>query len=141
MILDNHKSHIYLAAMDKARESGIVLPTIPPKTSHKLQPLDKSVFSPFKASYNRAADNWMRSNPGKRVTIYEIADLIHEAHLNSILSGFSSIGNWPYYPDVLSSADFAPAVVTDNDVATEQMNSSVQTLHSLQDAHQLVAEE
>ena len=51
------------------------------------------MFSPFKESYNRAADNWMRSNPGKKVTIYEIADLIHEAHLNSmvprnILSGF-----------------------------------------------------
>ena len=93
VILDNHESHISLAAIDKARECGIVLLTIPPKTSHKLQPLDKSVFSPFKASYNRAADNWMRSSPGKRVTIYKIADLIHEAHLNSILSGFSSTGN------------------------------------------------
>ena len=146
VILDNHKSYISLAAIDKARKRGIVLLTIPPKISHKLQPLDKSVFSPFKASYNRAADNWMRSNPGKRVTIYEIADLIHEAHLNSlvprnILSEFRSTGNWPYNPDVLSSADFAPAVVTDNDVATEQMNSPIQTLHSLQDAIQLAAEE
>ena len=145
-ILGNHDSHISLAAIDKARERGIVLLTIPPKTSHKLQPLDESMFSPFKASYNRAADNWMRSNPGKTVTIYEIADLIHEAHLKSmvprnVLSGFSSTGNWPYNPDVLLSADFAPAVVTDNDVATEQMNSLVQTLHSLQDAIQLAAEE
>ena len=146
VILDNHESHISLAAIDKARERGIVLLTIPPKTSHKLQPLDKSVFSPFKASYNRAADNSMRSNPGKRVTIYEIADLIHEAHLNfmvsrNILSGFSSTGNWPYNRDVLSSADLAPTVVPDNDVATEQMNSHVQTLHLLQDAIQLAAEE
>ena len=65
--LDNHESHISLAAIDKARECGIVLLRIPPKTSHKLQPLAKSVFSPFKASYNRAADNWMRSNPGKKL--------------------------------------------------------------------------
>ena len=97
------------------------------------------------SSYNRVADNWMRSNPGKRVAIYEIANLIHEAHLNSvvphILSGFSSTGNWPYNPDVLSSADFAPAVVSDNDVATDQMNNPVQTSHSLQDAIQLAAEE
>ena len=144
--MDNHESHISLAAIDKAREGGIVLLTIPLKTFHKLQPLNKSVCSPFKASYNRAADNWMRSNPGKRVPIYEIADLIHEAHLNSmvprnILSGFSSTVNCLYNPDVLSSADFAPAVVTDNDIATEQMNSPVQTLHSLQDAIQLAAEE
>ena len=146
VILDNHESLISLAAIDKARKRGIVLLTIPPKTSHKLQPLEKSMFSPFKASYYRAADNWMRSNPGKGVTIYEIADLIHEAHLNfmvprNILSGFSSTGNWPYNPDALSSADFAPAVVTDNDVATEQMSSPVQTIHSLQDDIQLAAEE
>ena len=42
---------------------------------------------------------------------------------------------------MLSSANFSPAVVTDNDVATEQMNSPVQTLHSLQDAIQLAAKE
>ena len=88
----------------------------------------------------------MRSISGKKVTIYEIADLIHEAHLNSMVprnipSGFSSTVNCLYNPDVLSSADFAPAVVTDNDIATEQMNSPVQTLHSLQDAIQLAAEE
>ena len=59
----------------------------------------------------------------------------------NILSGFSSTGNWPHNPDVLLSADFAPAVVTNNDVATEQMNSLVQTLHLLQDAFQLAAEE
>ena len=88
----------------------------------------------------------MRSIPGKKVTIYEIADLIHEAHLNSMVprnipSGFSSTVNCLYNPNVLSSADFAPAVVTDNDIATEQMNSPIQTLHSLQDAIQLAAEE
>ena len=59
----------------------------------------------------------------------------------NILSGFSATGNWPYNLDVLSSADFAPAVATDNDVATEQINSPIESLHSLQDAIQLAAEE
>jgi len=98
IILDNHESHISLGAVDKARERGIVLLTIPPKTSHKLQPLDKAVFKSFKAGCNRAMDHWLRSNPGKRVTIYEIPALVHEAHLASmvprnIISGFSSTGN------------------------------------------------
>ena len=52
--LDNHESHISLRAIDKAVSSGIVMLTIPPHTSHRLQPLDKSVFGPLKSSYNRA---------------------------------------------------------------------------------------
>ena len=65
LILDNHESHISLVVIDKAKSAGIVMFTIAPHTSNQLQLLDKSVFGPFKASYCRAMDNWMRSNPGK----------------------------------------------------------------------------
>ena len=34
LLLDNHKSHITLRAIDKAKSSGIVMLTIPSKTSH-----------------------------------------------------------------------------------------------------------
>ena len=44
LILDNHKSHISLVAVDKCRELGIVLLTISPHTSHHLQPLDKCIW-------------------------------------------------------------------------------------------------
>ena len=60
VLLDNHETHISLSVIDKAREKGIVLLTISTKTSHKLQPLDKTVFGSFKFSYNRAMDNWLR---------------------------------------------------------------------------------
>ena len=65
LLLDNHKSHISLRVIDKAKSSGIVMLTIPPKISHRLQPLDVSVFGPFKRSYNKAMDNWMRTYPGQ----------------------------------------------------------------------------
>ena len=57
IILDNHEAHILLIVINKAREQSIILLTFPPKTLHKLQPLDKAVFGSFKASYNRAMDN------------------------------------------------------------------------------------
>ena len=63
IILYNREAHISLAAIDKARECGIVLLTIPPHTSHKLQPLDRTVYGPFKTSYNKAMDNWLRFHP------------------------------------------------------------------------------
>ena len=76
--MGNHKSHISLRAINKARERGIVLLNIPPKTSHKLQPLIKTVFGSFKNGYNKAIDNWMRCKPGKTHTINNILALIHQ---------------------------------------------------------------
>ena len=64
LLLDNHESHIPLRVINKAKSSGIVMLTIPPKTSHRLQPLDVLVFGPFKRSYNKAMDNWMRTYAG-----------------------------------------------------------------------------
>ena len=59
IILDGHNSHKTLAAVDKARDCGITIITLPPHTTHKLQPLDRTYFKPFKSYYNRAADNWI----------------------------------------------------------------------------------
>lgn len=63
LILDNHETHISLRALNLAKEKGIVMLTIPPHTSHRLQPLDTAVYGPFKTYYNRAIDGWMRSYP------------------------------------------------------------------------------
>ena len=118
LILDNHESHISLDVIDKAKSAGIVMLTIPPHTSHQLQSLDKSVFGPFKASYCRTMDNWMRSNPGKNVTIYEIPALVKKAQLaamtpKNILSRFECTGTWPFKREIFTKLDFAPATVTD----------------------------
>ena len=56
LMLDNHDLHISLEAVDLARVNGIVMLTLPPHTSHHLQPLDKSVLGPFKKAYNRTMD-------------------------------------------------------------------------------------
>lgn len=41
--LDNHEAHISLRGVDIAKKKGIVLFTLPPHTSHLLQPLGKSI--------------------------------------------------------------------------------------------------
>ena len=84
LILDNLKAHISLKAVEKAKSNGIVLLTLPPHTSHRMQPLDVTVFGPFKTLYSRALDGWMRSNPGKTVSIYQIAGLVNEAFLSAV---------------------------------------------------------
>jgi hypothetical protein len=42
LILDGHNNHKSLEAIMEAKQAGIHLLSIPPHTSHKLQPLDNS---------------------------------------------------------------------------------------------------
>ena len=56
IVLDNVESHITIRSIDLARENGVVLLTLPPHTSHRLQPLDRAVYRPFKKAYNVAMD-------------------------------------------------------------------------------------
>ena len=57
LLLDNHDSHVSLDLVDYCRENGVVLVTFPPHCSHKLQPLDRSVYGPFKKFFNASCDS------------------------------------------------------------------------------------
>jgi hypothetical protein len=69
LILDNHEPHLSVTAINVAKENWIVMLTLPPHRSYKLQPLDCTVFGPYKAYFNACFNDWMLSNPGKPVTI------------------------------------------------------------------------
>lgn len=60
LILDNVEAHITIKTTDLARENGVVLLTLPPHTSHRLQPLGRAIYGPFKRAYNAAMDGWIR---------------------------------------------------------------------------------
>jgi hypothetical protein len=48
---------------------------LPPHISHKLQPMDRTVFGSYKAHYNACLNDWMLSNSDKSVTIYNVAGI------------------------------------------------------------------
>ncbi|GBM45752.1 hypothetical protein AVEN_23196-1 [Araneus ventricosus] len=56
LIADNHTSHCSLPAVSSCRENHITFLTLPPHTSHVLQPLDKCFFVPLKALYSYEAE-------------------------------------------------------------------------------------
>ncbi|XP_047142247.1 uncharacterized protein LOC124816638 [Hydra vulgaris] len=131
LLLDNHESHISVPVLDFCIESGIVLITFPPHCSHKLQPLDLTVYGPLKTYYNTAVTDWMVSNPGKTITIYEIPKLAEKAiplafKLQNIQTGFEKSGIWPFNSNIFSDEDFVCSSITDrylpgeNNVATEK---------------------
>ena len=76
LLLDNHESHIYIKGLDFAKENGIVMLSFPSHCTHRLQPLNRSIYGPFKKYFNTVADEWHLNNPGKGTTIYDLPALV-----------------------------------------------------------------
>lgn len=118
LIMDNHSSHISLEGTSYARDNHIVILTLPPHGSHKLQPLDVAVHGPLKTKYAIECEKWMNRNPGRGITQFQIASLFntaykHTASLSNAESGFRSTGIYPFADDLFDEIDFAPSNVTD----------------------------
>ncbi|XP_045778142.1 uncharacterized protein LOC123876058 [Maniola jurtina] len=117
LIMDNHESHLCIEALDIAKENGVTILTLHPHTSAKLQPLDVGIYSPFKSYYNAAMESWLLNNPGKGVTIYDLAELIGTAFIRTmtptnIINAFKKTGIHPFDRNVFTEEDFLPSAVT-----------------------------
>ena len=71
LFLDNHHSHQGIETLNFTKANGIIMLSFPPHCLHKLKPLDRTVFGPFKRFMVTSQDNWMRNNPGKTMTIVD----------------------------------------------------------------------
>jgi len=114
LILDNHESHISLRAWQMCRDNGIVVVSIPPHCSHKCQPLDLTVFGPLKTAYYKRCAEWLKMNPGKRITQYEVAALFGDAYctiasVQKCINGFKAAGICPLNSSVFTDEDFEAA--------------------------------
>ncbi|ROL23530.1 Pogo transposable element with KRAB domain [Anabarilius grahami] len=118
LLLDNHESHLSVSGLNYAKENGVVMLSFPPHCSHRLQPLDRTVYGPLKRHVNTACDSWMLNNPGKTMSIYDVPGIVATAYPlaatpNNIQSGFRVTGISPYNRDVFPEDAFAPSYVTD----------------------------
>lgn len=95
-LLGGHQSHKTIEVIDLARARNITMITLPPHTSHRLQPLDVTFFGPLRTLYNREIDHWMLRNPGKQVSDYDIVDIF--AQLISELLPLKAFYRLEYFP-------------------------------------------
>ena len=128
LILDNHTSHLSLAAIDYCRKHSIVMLTLPPHGSHMMQPLDVTFFGPFKTFYSQACDNWVVNHPGRPITEKHIGGLVSEAFGRAATAGnarrgFERTGIWPFNPLTFSASDFAPSLTSDRPPDAQQSSS------------------
>ena len=114
LIADGHTSHTSIEVIEKARANNVHLLCLPSHTTHLLQPLDVSVFKPFKSNFNKACRELVNKNPGRVVTTNDISSLIAKAWPLSltpinIMSGFKKCGISPLNPGATSDQQLAPS--------------------------------
>lgn len=119
LILDGHSSHTKnLTFVERARESFVTVVCLPPHCSHKLQPLDINFMGPFKTSFSQAVEDYLKSHPGRVLTLNEVSKLFGSAFMktsnaNVAINGFRKAGIVPLNRYIFNDSDFAPADVTD----------------------------
>ena len=118
LILDSHVTHTKnLAATDMAVEAGVAMVSLPPHTTHRLQPLDVAFFGPFGKYCDDALRMWMRGHVGRPVTTWQVAGILNVAYIKAAsiqnaVSGFRKAGRLKLTIYVFQDSDFAVAMVT-----------------------------
>jgi hypothetical protein len=115
LLVDGHGSHVNRAFIDLALASGILVVVLPPHSTHRLQPLNVSVFRALAQAYSKALDDFIQNSYGfssvtKRV-FWQIFWLAWDEAVcdRNIISGFKKSGIWPLDPtEILSKMAIQP---------------------------------
>lgn len=115
LILDNHTSYISLEAFNLCKSSFITILSLPPHTSHRLQPLDLTCFGSLKNTLYREYNLYFTSTGHQKITEYDLAALLNKAFLKVALieksiSSFRTADIYPLNPGIFDENDFAPSV-------------------------------
>lgn len=105
--LDGHNSHLNLKFLHWAIENRIMVAVFPPHSTHRLQPLDVSLFCPLSTRYSQQLKEWIYKTGGAISTsqrdffgIFWPA-FIEAFSVDNIMSGWSKTGLIPFCPDVV----------------------------------------
>lgn len=107
LIVDGHSSHVNLRFIDLCDSMRILLLILPSHSTHRLQPLDVSLFAPLARYYTNGLNTLMTSSLGmvsmsKRAFWSVFWPAWQEAFSEkNITSGFRKTGIWPYNPDLI----------------------------------------
>ena len=102
LIMDGHNSHMTANFIAYCMKHAINLLILPPHTSHLLQPLDVSVFAPFKRALTEEIDKLSRLDSGRISRVDWVSMFIRaksKALVSSnILAGWKGTSLEPFQP-------------------------------------------
>ncbi|XP_060552077.1 uncharacterized protein LOC132713479 isoform X2 [Ruditapes philippinarum] len=100
LLYDGHKSHIKLTCTQWVSKNNVIIFVLPPHTSLVTQPMDNSVFAPFKRMYCMVSHAYMEQNPGRNISMYSVAELTAYPYTKAVStenlqSAFRNAGIFP----------------------------------------------
>lgn len=117
LILDGHSTHKDLQVILFAKENYVHMLSLPPHTTHKLQPLDRTIMKPFKAVFNEACGTWMQTygRLGLKISEQDICGLVNKAftavcRMELAKSAFKCTGIYPFNRNIFKDIDFLPSL-------------------------------
>jgi len=132
LVLDGYYSHTRnLEIITLARENHVDIICLPPHSSHKMQPLDKTFMGPLNTFYCQEIEKWLRSHPGRVVTVYQISEIFRNAYKRAatgeiVANEFRATGLFPCDKNIFRPYDF-PLSSEDKDVAPVNHPALVKT--------------
>lgn len=113
LIMDGHGSHETSAMWELALQHNIILFSLPPHTTHKLQPLDVRVFGLFARAWADRCNEVLESM-GEEVSQNDfvrkyMAVWSASFKKTTIITAFRKTGISPFDPNCLSEHDFSPS--------------------------------
>ena len=118
LVLDGHGSHtLNLGGLLYAAEHCVEIVSMPPHTSHYLQPLDKVHFKPLKEHYKEAVRIHLRNNPGSGIRRADFPKLFRTAYfkvatISNSVNSFRATGLYPLNINEIPDCAYATAEIT-----------------------------
>ena len=117
LIVDGHSSHVNMEFINMCDKLRIILLILPPHSTHRLQPLDVSLFAPLATFYTNGLNTLMFNSLGmvsmsKRSFWSLFLPAWKQAFTpKNIASGFEKTGIWPYNPNFVLATITKPQLI------------------------------
>ncbi|KAE8190035.1 hypothetical protein CF336_g5475, partial [Tilletia laevis] len=143
LIFDGHGSHCTKQFIDFCDQQEIIPFSLPPHSSHILQPLDVAVFQPYKHWHREAIDAATRTgctNFSKTEFLAALNGIrMHTMKANTIKTGFRRTGIHPYdptqvlskYPNPTSQSSMPPPISFSTPPGSPDVPSTPRTIRTL----------
>lgn len=124
LILDGHYTHTRnIDVVDLAQENNVTIISLPPRSTHKMQPLDRTFIPALKIYYGEEIRQWNLKNQ-HNLTAFDVMKLFGKAYVKCqtaelAIRGFELTGIYPINKHVFNDAEFDAEVQCNNDIDSD----------------------
>lgn len=141
LLVDGHSSHVNMKFINLCDSLRILLMILPPHSTHRLQPLDVSLFAPLARYYTNGLNELMFNSLGmvsmsKRAFWSVFLPAWKQAFsTKNVASGFAKTGIWPLDSSVVLDVIRKPTPIEASDalttLKTPMTSKAVRRLHRI----------